>query len=126
MAVKLKEDQSKKIDEFQSKYNQLVGQFGQLGFQISDLTAAKQRVLDQYNATKEEERAFLEGLQKEYGAGNIDLATKTFHPVEQPQTGVPGPPPVVKETPVENPKPHRQNVLEEKPVEKPKETTPNK
>lgn len=107
MAVKLKEEQSKKIDEFQSKYNQLVGQFGQLGFQISDLEAAQQRVLDQYNATKEEERAFLEGLQKEYGAGNIDLATKTFHPVEQPpaQQVVPGPPAPAIEEPKEEKQP---------------------
>ena len=96
MAVKLKEDQSKKIDEFQSKYNQLVGQHGQLGFQIADLEAAKKRILDTYNATKEEERVFLEALQKEYGAGNIDLATKTFHAIEQPaKVEVPGPPPEV-------------------------------
>ena len=93
MAIKIKEDQSKKIDEFQQKYNQLIGQIGQLEFQITDAQAAvngmhnaKKQVLDNYAAIKKEEREFLEALQKEYGAGNIDLATKTFHPAEpQPQ-----------------------------------------
>lgn len=90
--VKIKEDQSAKIEEFKNKYNQLIGQLGQLEFQIIDaenvvtgMKNAKKQLLDQYDSIKKEEREFLEGLQKEYGAGNIDINTKMFHPAETNQ-----------------------------------------
>ena len=86
-SIKLKEEHSKKIDDFQIKYNKLIGQVGQLELQFMDIERTikemkknKEELSNSYENIKQEEQDFLNSLQKEYGAGNIDIKTKVFYP----------------------------------------------
>jgi len=73
---KIKEDQLKKIQEFQQKLNQLLNETGILEVQ-------KTAVLAQFHEVNKSTEEFKKELEEEYGSVNINLADGTYKPIEK-------------------------------------------
>ena len=86
-AVKFTEDEMKQINGLQQGYVNLQNALGQLGVnrirleqQLDDLDAAEDNVKVQFVENQTKERDFVDGINKKYGDGNLDLTTGVFKP----------------------------------------------
>jgi len=88
-AIKVSEEEVKKIKALRGNYQELIVQVGQVELQISDvnetlqtLLDAKDKLFDKYNEIKKTERSHLDELNKKYGVGSLNVDTGLFIPVE--------------------------------------------
>ena len=85
--VKFTEDEMKQINELQNGYVSLQNALGQLSVsrirleqQLNDLDTAEDNVRVQFVENQTKERDFVDGINKKYGDGNLDLTTGVFTP----------------------------------------------
>ncbi len=86
-AVKFTEDEMKQINTLQQGYVNLQNALGQLSVnrirlnqQFDDLDTAEDNVRVQFVENQTKERDFVDGINKKYGDGNLDLTTGVFTP----------------------------------------------
>jgi hypothetical protein len=115
-AIKVSEEEVKKIKEVRNSYQEIIFQVGQVELQITDvnealqnLVEAKDKLLEKYNATKQTERTHLDELNKKYGMGSLNVDTGFFTPAPTPPT----PPPTLPPTPAPTPPPKPESVESE-------------
>ena len=85
--VKFTEEEMKQINALQQGYVNLQNALGQLGVsrirleqQLDDLDTAEDNVRVQFVENQTKERDFVDGINKKYGDGNLDLTTGVFTP----------------------------------------------
>jgi mannitol/fructose-specific phosphotransferase system IIA component len=85
--VKFTEDEMKQINTLQQGYVNLQSALGQLSVnrirlnqQFDDLDTAEDNVRVQFVENQTKERDFVDGINKKYGDGNLDLSTGVFTP----------------------------------------------
>ena len=90
--VKFTEEEMKQINVLQQGYVNLQNALGQLSVsrirleqQLDDLDTAEDSVRVQFVENQTKERDFVDGINKKYGDGNLDLTTGVFtsKPVEK-------------------------------------------
>ena len=79
--MKIKEEQLKKIQEQQTKLNDLLNKIGML-------EANKHGLLHELAGVNQDVEEFKVVLEKEYGAVNIDLEDGTYKKIEQEEVPV--------------------------------------
>ena len=91
--VKFTEDEMKQINVLQQGYVNLQNALGQLGVsrirleqQLDDLDTAEDNVRVQFVENQTKEREFVDGINKKYGDGNLDLTTGVFIPKSEEET----------------------------------------
>jgi len=89
--VKFTQDELDKIQEFQQRYLNIQMGFGQieimnmrLNTQMSDLDTAAENLRTDLVNTQEEERVFIEEVNKIYGPGVLNPETGVFTPNDLP------------------------------------------
>ena len=85
--VKFTEDEMKQINELQNGYVSLQNALGQLSVsrirleqQLNDLDTAEDNIKSQFIENQTKERDFVDGINKKYGDGNLDINTGVFTP----------------------------------------------
>ena len=85
--VKFTEDEMKQINELQNGYVSLQNALGQLSVsrirleqQLNDLDTAEDNIKSQFTENQTKERDFVDGINKKYGDGNLDINTGVFTP----------------------------------------------
>jgi len=85
--VKFTEEEMKQITTLQQGYVNLQSVLGQLGVnrirlnqQFDDLDTAEEKVRTQFVENQTKERDFVDGINKKYGDGNLDLTSGVFTP----------------------------------------------
>ena len=85
--VKFTEEEMKQINVLQQGYVNLQNALGQLGVnrirlnqQFDDLDTAEENVRTQFVENQTKERDFVDGINKKYGDGNLDLTSGVFTP----------------------------------------------
>ena len=90
--VKFTEDEMKQLNTLQQGYVNIQNALGQLSVsrirlnqQFDDLDTAEENVRTQFVETQTKERDFVDGINKKYGDGNLDLSSGVFtaNPVEE-------------------------------------------
>ena len=90
--VKFTEEEMKQINTLQQGYVNLQNALGQLSVnrirlnqQFDDLDTAEENVRTQFVETQTKERDFVDGINKKYGDGNLDLSSGVFtaNPTEE-------------------------------------------
>lgn len=83
--VKFTEEEMKQISTLQQGYVNLQNVLGQLSVsrirleqQLDDLDATEDNVRTQFVENQTKERDFVDGINKKYGDGNLDLSTGVF------------------------------------------------
>ena len=83
--VKFTEEEMKQISTLQQGYVNLQNALGQLSVnrirleqQLDDLDTAEDNVRVQFVENQTKERDFVDGINKKYGDGNLDLTTGVF------------------------------------------------
>ena len=86
-AVKFTEEEMKQISTLQQGYVNLQNVLGQLSVsrirleqQLDDLDTTDDNVRVQFVENQTKERDFVDGINKKYGDGNLDLTTGVFTP----------------------------------------------
>jgi len=86
-AVKFTEEEMKEISTLQQSYVNLQNVLGQLGVnrirleqQLDDLDTAEDNVRVRFVENQTKERDFVDGINKKYGDGNLDLTSGVFTP----------------------------------------------
>ena len=86
-AVKFTEEEMKQINVLQQGYVNLQNALGQLSVnrirleqQLDDLDTTEDNVRVQFVENQTKERDFVDGINKKYGDGNLDLTTGVFKP----------------------------------------------
>ena len=86
-AVKFTEDEMKQINDLQQGYVNLQNALGQLGVsrirleqQLNDLDTAEENIKSQFTENQTKESNFVDGINKKYGDGNLDINTGVFTP----------------------------------------------
>ena len=92
-AIKFTQDELDKIQEFQQRYLNIQMGLGQieimnmrLSTQMSDLDVAAENLRTDLVNTQEEERVFIEEVNKIYGSGTLNPDTGIFTPNETSNT----------------------------------------
>ena len=92
-AVKFTEEEMKQINVLQQGYVNLQNALGQLGVsrirleqQLDDLDTAEENVRVQFVENQTKERDFVDGINKKYGDGNLDLTSGVFTPKSVEET----------------------------------------
>mgnify|MGYP003657106812 FL=1 len=75
---KLSESELQKLNDFQSRNNDLVVQAGAAELRIDALRREKKELLDKFQILQKEQSEFGQGMQKKYGDGNLDLEKGEF------------------------------------------------
>ena len=85
--TKFTEEEMKQINTLQQGYVNLQNALGQLSVnrirlnqQFDDLDTAEENVRVQFSENQTKERDFVDGINKKYGDGNLDLTTGVFTP----------------------------------------------
>ena len=85
--VKFTEEEMKQINVLQQGYVNLQNVLGQLSVsrirleqQLDDLDTTEDNVRVQFVENQTKERDFVDGINKKYGDGNLDLTTGVFTP----------------------------------------------
>ena len=85
--VKFTEEEMKQINVLQQGYVNLQNALGQLGVnrirlnqQFDELDTAEENVRVQFSENQTKERDFVDGINKKYGDGNLDLTSGVFTP----------------------------------------------
>ena len=91
--VKFTEDEMKQINTLQQGYVNLQSALGQLSVnrirlnqQFDDLDTAEDNVRVQFVENQTKERDFVDGINKKYGDGNLDLTSGVFTPKSTEET----------------------------------------
>ena len=91
--TKFSEDEMKQINILQQGYVNLQNALGQLGVsrirleqQLDDLDTSEDNVRSQFVENQTKERDFVDGINKKYGDGNLDLTTGVFTPKSTEET----------------------------------------
>ena len=94
-AVKFTEEEMKQINVLQQGYVNLQNVLGQLSVsrirleqQLDDLDTAEDNVRVQFVENQTKERDFVDGINKKYGDGNLDLTSGVFTPKPVEETTV--------------------------------------
>jgi len=89
-AIKVSEEEVKKIKELRGSYQDLIIQVGQVELQMNDLSGAlkslseaKEKLMTKYNEIKQTERTQLDELNKKYGVGTLNVDTGLFTSIEK-------------------------------------------
>ena len=84
-AIKVSDEEVKKIKDLRNNYQELIVQVGQAELQASDvqealnnILSAKEKLLVRYNEIKQTERTHLDELNKKYGIGSLNVDTGLF------------------------------------------------
>ena len=85
--VKFTEEEMKQINVLQQGYVNLQNVLGQLSVnrirleqQLNDLDIAEENIKSQFTENQTKESNFVDGINKKYGDGNLDLTTGVFTP----------------------------------------------
>ena len=91
--VKFTKEEMEKISELQETYAGLQNALGQMGVarirleqQINDLNDNEGKVRAQFTDTQNQEREFVQSINKKYGDGNLDLKSGVFTPKSTKET----------------------------------------
>ena len=85
--VKFTEEEMKQINVLQQGYVNLQNALGQLSVnrirlnqQFDDLDTAEENIKSQFTENQTKESNFVDGINKKYGDGNLDINTGVFTP----------------------------------------------
>ena len=85
--VKFTEEEMNQIKELQKGYVNLQNALGQLSVsrirleqQLNDLDTAEENIKSQFTENQTKESNFVDGINKKYGDGNLDINTGVFTP----------------------------------------------
>ena len=91
--TKFSDDEMKQINELQQTYLSLQNALGRtsvgrirLEQQINDLDKAEDDIKSKFEETQQNEKTFVESINKKYGDGNLDLTTGVFTPKSKEET----------------------------------------
>ena len=87
--IKFTDGELKKVNELQGTYLNLQNALGQISIgrirleqQMTDFDKAEEDVRKQFSDTQNEEKQFIDTINKKYGDGNLDINTGVFTPKE--------------------------------------------
>ncbi len=80
--IKLSQEEIDQIKQLQSNQQALVGQFGQVEYQLQLLEMQKDKLVETIGALQEEETKIGQGLNEKYGNGTVDLESGVFTKTE--------------------------------------------
>ena len=85
--VKFTEEEMKQVTEIRQSYVRVQNAFGQINInkikfdqQMEDLHKAEEEVKSEFENIQEQERNFVDSINKKYGDGNLDVNTGVFTP----------------------------------------------
>ena len=85
--VKFIKEEMEKISELQQTYTGLQNALGQMGVarirleqQINDLNDSEGKIRAQFVETQNQEKEFVQSINKKYGDGNLDMTSGVFTP----------------------------------------------
>ena len=85
--VKFTEEEMKQVTEIRQSYVRVQNAFGQINInkikfdqQMEDLHKAEEEVKSEFKNIQEQERNFVDSINKKYGDGNLDVNTGVFTP----------------------------------------------
>ena len=85
--VKFTDEEMKQLVELQQKYQSVQNALGQLGVaklrleqQVAAFDAEQVNIESQFNEVQNQERGFVDSVNKKYGDGNLDINTGVFTP----------------------------------------------
>ena len=88
--VKFTKEELDNLNSFQSRYSEVKDQFGgiclskiSLRKQIEELDNLEVKLSNDFSKIQEEEKTFLDELNKKYGEGSLDPKTGIFTPAEE-------------------------------------------
>tara|TARA_Y100000401_G_scaffold67138_1_gene53720 strand:+ start:1936 stop:2223 length:288 start_codon:yes stop_codon:yes gene_type:complete len=83
--IKFTEEEMKQVSEIRQKYVTIQNSFGQISInrlrlnqQNDDLDKAEQTLSAEFMENQNSERDFVDGINKKYGDGNLDINTGVF------------------------------------------------
>ena len=91
--VKFTEEEMKQLTELQQTYAAVQNTLGQLSVsrirlnqEADNLDEAEDRLRNDFTTTQQKERDFVQGINKKYGDGNLDLNSGIFTPTSVKET----------------------------------------
>lgn len=76
--MKLTEQELQQIKDMQQQQETLIGNFGQLEYQIQLLELQKEKLVEQLESTRNKETEIANQLSEKYGNGTINIEEGTF------------------------------------------------
>lgn len=76
--IKLAEQELQEIKDLQQQQEILIGNFGQLEYQIQLLELQKEKLVEQLESIRTQETKIANELSEKYGNGSIDVEKGTF------------------------------------------------
>lgn len=76
--IKLAEQELQKIKDLQQQQEILIGNFGQLEYQIQLLELQKEKLVEQLESIRTQETKLVNELSEKYGNGSIDIEKGIF------------------------------------------------
>jgi hypothetical protein len=76
--MKLTEQELQQIKDIQQQQETLIGNFGQLEYQIQLLELQKEKLVEQLESTRNKETEIANQLSEKYGNGTINIEEGTF------------------------------------------------
>ena len=80
--IKLSQEEIDQIKQLQTQQQTLVGQFGQVEYQLQLLEMQKDKLIEVINQLQEEESKIGQALNEKYGNGTVDLESGVFTKTE--------------------------------------------
>lgn len=80
--IKLSEEEVSQIKQLQTNQQNLIGQFGQLEYQMQLLELQKDKLVEFIGQLQEEETKIGKELNEKYGNGTVDLESGMFTKTE--------------------------------------------
>jgi len=91
--VKFTEEEMKQLVELQQRYQTIQNALGQLGVaklrleqQVATFDVEQNNIESQFTEIQNQERGFVDSVNKKYGDGNLDINTGIFTPKEVTKT----------------------------------------
>ena len=76
--TKLEEQELNQLKGLQQKQETLISNFGQIEYQIQSLELEKEKLVEQLEKIKQEEKALADALSTKYGNGTIKIEEGTL------------------------------------------------
>jgi len=80
--IKLSQEELDSIKQLQQQQQTLIGQFGQLEYQMQLLELQKDQLVETIGKLQQEEQKIGNELTQKYGSGTVDLESGTFTKTE--------------------------------------------
>jgi len=80
--IKLSEEELDSIKQLQNQQQILIGQFGQIEYQVQLLELQKDQLVETIGKLQQEEQKIGNELTQKYGNGTVDLESGTFTKTE--------------------------------------------